>query len=51
MTYDEYLAWADEHMHVEWKDGEALSALLEMAAENPTLMEAFRRLPGQSFVR
>ena len=24
MTYDEYLAWADEHMHVEWKDGEAI---------------------------
>ena len=30
---------------------EPLSALLEMAAENPSLMEAFRRLPGQSFVR
>jgi Uma2 family endonuclease len=32
MTYEEFLAWADEDVHAEWKDGEVI---VQMPPKNP----------------
>jgi hypothetical protein len=41
MTYDEFLAWADEDTHAEWVDGEVRIAWLW---QRPTVLAALREL-------
>jgi Uma2 family endonuclease len=50
MSYEEFLAWADEHTHVEWEDGEAIAFMPKPRHQDiVTFLVALMRFFAQFF--